>query len=106
MTNCKLLSCNNGSRSIIIIMISIIFIISLILKQSPPVVESSPIANGHLLSKAFDSSSYRHSAGFLRDPMPWEDGYFDPSYHPWPKENRQQQAGDKQSVKFTSQNKK
>lgn len=21
----------------------------------------------------------------FRDPMPWEDGYFDPSYHAWPK---------------------
>lgn len=27
----------------------------------------------------------------LRDPNPWEDGYFDPSYHAWPK-NRQSSA--------------
>lgn len=23
---------------------------------------------------------------YLRDPMPWEDGYFDPSYHSWSKQ--------------------
>lgn len=37
----------------------------------------------------------------LREPMPWEDGYFDPSYHVWPK-GRQQAAAEKQSVKFHS----
>lgn len=39
----------------------------------------------------------KHSAGLV-EPRPWEDGYFDPSYHAWPKNSR---MGDKQSVKST-----
>lgn len=38
----------------------------------------------------------------MREPMPWEDGYFDPSYHAWPKSssgNRQQSASDKQTLR-------
>lgn len=35
---------------------------------------------------------------FLRDPMPWEDGYFDPSYHAWPK-GKQSDGGDKKAIK-------
>lgn len=35
---------------------------------------------------ATGSPSRRHyQRGFHRDPMPWEDGYFDPTYHAWPK---------------------
>jgi hypothetical protein len=38
---------------------------------------------------------------WLREPMPWEDGYFDPTYHAWPaSKSRQQEAADKQSVKL------
>lgn len=104
LTNCKLLLSKTSKSIIIIVIISIVFILNLTLNLS--LVETSPIANGYLLSRAFDSRSsiVRRSPRFLRDPMPWEDGYFDPSYHPWPKENRQQQVGDnKQSVRITNQ---
>ena len=38
----------------------------------------------------------------LRDPMPWEEGYFDPTYHVWPK-GRQEQVGEKQSARLASE---
>lgn len=59
---------------------------------------ASPIVYGYLNPWEVQ---LKHSAGLLREPMPWEDGYFDPSYHAWPKAGRQQQVGDKQSVKLT-----
>lgn len=61
---------------------------------------ASPIVYGYLNPWEVQ---LKHSAGLLREPMPWEDGYFDPSYHVWPKSIRQQQqqVGDKQSVKLT-----
>lgn len=60
--------------------------------------DGSPIVNGHL--DVLEQVPFRHSRSFLRDPMPWEDGYFDPAYHVWPK--GRQHLGDKQSVKLTS----
>ena len=35
---------------------------------------------------------------FLRDPMPWEDGYFDPTYHAWPK-GQKELGADKKAIK-------
>lgn len=61
-------------------------------------VEAKPIVNGYLNPWEVP---FRHSSGFLREPMPWEDGYFDPSYHAWPK-SRQQQVGSKQALKIAS----
>lgn len=43
-------------------------------------VSSAPAGSGR--------TNVRAHIARLRDPMPWEDGYFDPSYHAWPK-NRQ-----------------
>lgn len=39
----------------------------------------------------------------IRDPMPWEDGYFDPTYHVWPKSRHHQQVVDKQAIKLTNE---
>lgn len=63
------------------------------------VAEGFPIINGHL-DTPWQGLPFKRSVRFLRDPMPWEDGYFDPAYHAWPKSR--QQLGDKQSVKLTS----
>lgn len=69
----------------------------------------------------FRHNNHRLHQQQLRDPMPWEDGYFDPSYHAWPKQpasssarsssSQQQQqqqvaasaTGDKQSSKLMSE---
>lgn len=64
-------------------------------------VSGSPIVSSGNLLSPWQVPAMRHSASFMRDPMPWEDGYFDPSYHAWPK-SRQQQVGDKQSVNVAS----
>lgn len=56
---------------------------------------SSPIFGSRGLFKPSHSS-----ISMLRDPMPWEDGFFDPTYHAWPK-SRQEQVADKKSVKLT-----
>lgn len=67
-------------------------------------VHAWPIVNNKLVAGLGSLESppnlLRRTRSFLREPMPWEDGYFDPSYHVWPK-NRQQSMGDKQSVKLT-----
>lgn len=74
-------------------------LIGLIIQQQQQLADGSPIINGQLLEAPWQVP-FRHSVSFLRDPMPWEDGYFDPAYHVWPKSR--QQMGDKQSVKLTS----
>lgn len=69
-------------------------------QQFPLPASASPIVYGYLNPWEVQ---LKHSAGLLREPMPWEDGYFDPSYHVWPKSiqrQQQQQVGDKQSVKL------
>lgn len=63
----------------------------------PHPAEASPIVN--LLA---GRAGRHHQVSRLRDPMPWEDGYFDPTYHSWPK-SKQDQAADKQSVKIASE---
>lgn len=73
------------TKSIALAIISglILMLILMLATQHQQPVNGAPIGNGH-------------SLGIMRDPMPWEDGYFDPSYHAWPKSG-QQQVGDKQS---------
>lgn len=68
-------------------------------QQQQTVANAMPIVNSYLNPWEVP---FRHSVGLLRDPMPWEDGYFDPVYHAWP-ESRQQQMGDKQSIKLASE---
>lgn len=87
-----------ATRSLSSLLSLLLVAVSLLLMLATQPVQGSPIVNGHLGPW---EGPLRHSAGLLRDPMPWEDGYFDPSYHTWPK-NRQQQLGDKQSLKLTS----
>jgi len=70
----------------------------LLLQLQLQLAAASPVVSGYLNPWQVP---FRHSAGMLREPMPWEDGYFDPSYHAWPK-SRQQQVGDKQSVRLAS----
>ena len=52
---------------------------------------ANPIVGGYL-SPWEVPLRHRHQASLMRDPMPWEDGYFDPTYHAWPKSRRQQVA--------------
>lgn len=56
--------------------------------------------NHHHLARLLKRSA---QAARLLDPMPWEDGYFDPSYHTWPK-SRQAQVGSKHSIKLVADN--
>lgn len=60
--------------------------------------ECSPLVGGYLNPWEIPFRHHQQSAVALRDPMPWEDGYFDPSYHAWPKSHQRQQvaANDKQ----------
>lgn len=45
-------------------------------------------------------SAATHLRSLLREPMPWEDSYFDPSYHAWPKSsNGKQSASEKGSLR-------
>lgn len=65
------------------------------------VTECSPIVTGYLNPWEIPFRHHQQSGVVaLRDPMPWEDGYFDPSYHAWPKSGRGQQvaANDKQQL--------
>lgn len=89
----------SSSRLLIAALLSLIPM--LLLTTTPT---ASPIVNSYNMLDSRELPLLRHfSRTFLREPMPWEDGYFDPSYHAWPK-NRQQQVldNDKQSVKLTS----
>lgn len=48
----------------------------------------------------YGKSSGAHMRALLREPMPWEDGYFDPSYHAWPKSSGvKQSASEKSSLR-------
>lgn len=60
----------------------------------------APLVSGRLIP--WESPMMRHASAFARDPMPWEDGYFDPSYHAWPK-SRQQQVVEKSARRLTSE---
>lgn len=84
-----------GANLSILSLVVMGFVITLTIVRQP--VEGYPIVNGQLNPWQI---SPKGSISFLRDPMPWEDGYFDPSYHAWPKSR--QQVGDKQTVKLTS----
>jgi len=68
-------------------------------------VEAAPMVTSASLRPALNSGPHaawkrrapRHLVAYLREPMPWEDGYFDPSYHAWPKagsSGNKQQTGD------------
>lgn len=61
--------------------------------QQQQVAEGSPLAS--LLAPK--QVSLGHPVKLLRDPMPWEDEYFDPAYHVWPKGKKQsaKSSGDK-----------
>lgn len=68
------------------------------LEHGPSQVSGSPIVSGYLNGWEVPFRHNRHQVSLLRDPMPWEDGYFDPAYHSWSKDQSgPSQAGDKQS---------
>lgn len=99
-----------GSRTrlartqIITLAIVLVVVVVLIATIAGPIelAQAKPIVNGHLREVPFSQRAQLRGAHFLRDPMPWEDGYFDPTYHSWPK-SRQQQVGDSKSVKLASE---
>lgn len=50
------------------------------------------------VSYALPFGIQKHSGiNMFRAPMPWEDGYFDPSYHAWSK-GKEQQSDSKKAI--------
>lgn len=80
----------------------------IILAHNRPLSVATPIvaAGGYLnpWQVALRQNKLRYAASapaYLRQPMPWEDGYFDPTYHTWPKQSGG--GGEKQQKIASSQ---
>lgn len=88
---------------IAVVTLLVMMMIMMTMNQGRHLTECSPIVNGYLNPWEIPFRHHQQSAVALRDPMPWEDGYFDPSYHAWPKsghrgQQQQVSANDKQSA--------
>lgn len=85
------------------VVVVVVFSTNNLLASASPIVDLASGGHPNYRSLGGAGSRGRHLSpmAYLREPMPWEDGYFDPTYHSWPK-GRQQSVSDKQLVKFVS----
>lgn len=57
--------------------------------------------NGHSLGRRPHQQRRHQAISYLREAMPWEDGYFDPFYHKWSNDAKKT-ASDSKSVKLVA----
>lgn len=73
-----------GFMNTILVVLAILMVMSRNMIGQQPVSYALPV--GSLKQPAIS---------MLRAPMPWEDGYFDPSYHAWSKGKEEKTASNK-----------